>query len=260
VVIREDRKGKMAVTFLNIGQGNATLVESPTGTQVIIDGGPSRNLLKEISHVIPWYDRKVDMLIASHPDKDHYEGFISFLDKYSADVFMEPGVSDVSGEYKLLKEKILAKKIPVVLARKGEIIDIGGGAYIEILFPDRDVSGFETNTASIVAKIIYGDTSFIIQGDSPQDIEHYLFSLDKEILDSDVIEVGHHGSKTSSSAEYIEAVSPEYAVISAGKDNSYGHPNKETLDTLAKEKVHVLGTYNLGRITFISDGVEFIKN
>ncbi|MDQ5948977.1 MAG: hypothetical protein QG589_102 [Patescibacteria group bacterium] len=258
VVIREQRNGVLTVAFLDIGQGNATFIESPTGTQVIVDGGPNKNLMREISSVVPWYDRHIDMLIVSHPDKDHYEGFISLLDKYSVDVFMEPGISAISGEYNFLKQKIISNKIPVVLARRGEMIDIGGGAYIEILFPDRDVSGLETNNASIVSRLVYGDTSLIIQGDSPQTIENYLVALDKDILDSDVIEVGHHGSKTSSSEIYIEAVSPQYAIISVGKDNTYGHPNKETLDILNKNKVKILRTDELGRITFESNGKEFV--
>lgn len=258
VVVHEQRNGVLTVAFLDIGQGNATFIESPTGTQVIIDGGPNKNLMREVPSVIPWYDRNIDMLIVSHPDKDHYEGFISLLDRYSVDVFMEPGISDTSGEYNFLKQKIISNKIPVVLARRGQIIDIGGGAYIEILFPDRDVYGLETNNASIVSRLVYGNTSFLIQGDSPQTIENYLVALDKDILDSDVIEVGHHGSKTSSSEIYIEAVSPQYAIISVGKDNTYGHPNKEILDILNKDKVKVLRTDELGRITFQSDGKEFV--
>lgn len=258
VVVHEQRNGVLSVSFLDIGQGNATFIESPTGTQVIIDGGPNKNLMREVPSVIPWYDRNIDMLIVSHPDKDHYEGFISLLDRYSVDVFMEPGISDTSGEYNFLKQKIISNKIPVVLARRGQIIDIGGGAYIEILFPDRDVFGLETNNASIVSRLVYGDTSLIIQGDSPQVIENYLVGLDKDILDSDIIEVGHHGSKTSSSEMYIEAVSPQYAVISVGKDNTYGHPNKETLDVLNKNKVEILRTDELGRITFKSDGDDFV--
>lgn len=258
-VMSEDHKGIMTVSFLDIGQGNATLIESPTGIQVIIDGGPNKTLLREVSSVVPWYDRSIDMLIASHPDKDHYEGFISLLDKYKVDVFMEPGVKETSAEYNSLKQKISQKNIPTILARRGEVVDIGGGAYIEILFPDRDVSKFETNTASIVTKVVYGETSLIIQGDSPQSIEHYLVGLDKDILDSDMIEVGHHGSKTSSGEEYIKDVSPDYAIISVGKDNSYGHPNKETLDVLNSQKIKILRTDELGRIVFLSDGLEFIK-
>lgn len=100
----------------------------------------------------------------------------------------------------------------------------------------------------------------LLTGDSPLAIENYLMSVDSEILDSDILKLGHHGSKTSTSEKYLSAVSPEYAIISAGKGNSYGHPNKEVLDILTKEKVPSLGTYDLGNITFISDGMKFVRD
>ncbi len=259
VVLHEDRGNKLTVSFLNIGQGNATFIESPTGTQVIVDGGPNKTLTGEISAVMPWYDRHIDALIVSHPDKDHYEGFLPLLDKYSADVFVESGIQDVSSEFLSLKQKISDKKIPDVLARRGEVIDIGGGAYIQILFPDRDVSGLETNSGSIICRLVYGETSLILEGDAPQATEDYVLSLDGAGLKSDMIEVGHHGAKTSSAPDYLSAVSPQYAVISVGKDNSYGHPNQETLDTLGNVGAQILRTDQLGRITFVSDGKIFTK-
>jgi competence protein ComEC len=266
VAIHENRNGILTVAFLNIGQGNATFIESPTGTQVIVDGGPNKTLMREISSVIPWYDRHIDMLIVTHPDRDHYEGFISLLDKYSADAFMESGIKDVSEEFLTLKQKIFDKKTPDILAHRGQVIDIGGGAYIEILFPDRDVSGLETNNGSIICRVVYGDTSLLLEGDAPQIMENFVLTLGGSTmpttggsLKSNVIEVGHHGAKTSSSEEYIKDVAPEFAIISVGKDNTYGHPNKETLDTLNKFNVQILRTDQIGRIVFESDGKIFTK-
>ncbi len=258
VIIHENRNGILTVAFLNIGQGSATFIESPTGVQVIIDGGPNKTLMREISSVLPWYDKHIDMLIVTNPDKDHYEGFIPILDRFTVDVFMESGTITKVEAFAILKQKISKKKIPDIVARRGQVIDIGGGAYIEILFPDRDVSGLSSNKGSIVARLVYGDTSLLFQGDSPKAMENYLVSLGKEILDSDMIGVGHHGSKTSSGEEYIKAVSPKYAIISSGKGNSYGHPHQETLDTLNKNKVQILRTDEIGRITFQSDGKEFV--
>ena len=258
IVIRENRSGVLTVTFLNVGQGNATFIESPTGVQVIIDGGPNKILMREISAVKPWYDRHVDALIVTNPDRDHYEGFFGLLDKYSVDVFMESGIQDTSAEFKSLQQKLSNKKIPDILARRGQVIDIGGGAYIKILFPDRDVSGLASNNASIVARLVYGNTSLLLQGDSPQAMENYLASLDSADLKSDLIEVGHHGSRTSSSDIYIKAVSPKYAIISAETGNSYGHPHKETLEVLDKFGVQTLATCKMGRITFESDGKMFV--
>ena len=127
------------------------------------------------------------------------------------------------------------------------------------MFPDRDVSNFTTNDGSIVAKLIYGKTSILLEGDASQKIENYLLAFDKTELDSDILKTGHHGSRTSTAQAYVEAASPDYAIISSGIDNKYGHPHKETLETLAKFNVPVLRTDTDGRITFVSDGNNFIR-
>ena len=137
-------------------------------------------------------------------------------------------------------------------------MDLGDGAILQILFPDRDPSGMETNTSSIVARLVYGQNEFLFTGDSPQAIEKYLIALGG--LQSDVLKAGHHGSKTSSSAEFVSAVAPEYAVISVGKDNRYGHPNQETLDTFTNFGSQILCTDQSGRIIFKSDGVNLEQN
>ena len=131
-----------------------------------------------------------------------------------------------------------------------------GGAFLDILFPDRDVPGLETNTASIVAKLTYGATSFLFTGDSPKSIEGYLAALEGPGLDSDVLKVGHHGSKTSTSDELLGLVSPSYAVISAGAGNRYGHPHAAVLDALSRFGVERLGTYERGTIIFKSNGTD----
>ena len=127
---------------------------------------------------------------------------------------------------------------------------------LTILFPNQDVSRWETNDASIVAKLEYGESSFLLTGDSTKKAEYILMNLDKSVLDSDVLKVGHHGSKNSTSLAYAEVISPEYAVISAGKDNSYGHPHKEVLDRVKAEGAELVSTIESGTITFESDGVS----
>lgn len=258
IVINENRNGILTFAVLNIGQGDAIFIESPTGTQVIVDGGPARNLLREIPKVLPFYDRNIDMIIVTNPDKDHYEGFIPFLKKYSVDVVLEPGTNSTTETYSLFEKDIEERNIPKVIARRGQIIDLGAGVFIEILFPDRDISGLSSNDGSIVMKLVYGDTSILLQGDSTAKIEEYLVDLDKGELKNTILKVGHHGSRTSTMEKYVEVVSPQWAVISSGISNSYGHPHKETLDTLAKLDIPTLDTCNNGRIIFQSDGKEFI--
>ena len=253
-VATEDRQGQLKVSFLDIGQGDAIFIEAPNGNQVLIDGGSNKAVLKELGKVMPFYDRTIDAVIATHPDKDHIGGLIEVLKNYHADMVMEPGVSSDTGAYQELERVIKDKNLPKILARRGMSLNLGDGARLNILFPDRNTEGWETNTASIVAKLVYGNNSFLLTGDSPLAIEKYLSMIDGRYLKSDVLKAGHHGSRTSTSESFASLVSPEYAVISAGKNNKYGHPHKEVLDILEKTKSAVLKTYDKGTITFNSDG------
>lgn len=258
VVLHENRKGVLKFEVLDIGQGDSLFIESPTGTQVLVDGGPNNNLSKQIGKVIPWYDRHIDMLVITNPDADHYEGFIKLLDKYSVDVVLEPGTTNKYEAYGFLENKIKEKNIPKIIVRKGEVVDLGGGAYIQILFPDRDVSGLSSNDGSIVMKLVYGDTSVMLQGDSTAKIEEYLLNTQGGNLKSDILKAGHHGSRTSSSVGYVKAVSPKLVAASSGKNNDYGHPHKEVVDTMQKLNIPFLDTCNNGTIIFESDGKNFI--
>ena len=253
-VVAEDKGGKLTFAFLNIGQGDAIFIESPTGVQMMIDGGPGPIVLRELGKVMPFYDRTIDMLMVSNPDKDHMGGFIDVLDAFKVASVIEPGTMGASSEYKALGEKIEKEKAVRIIALRGQRIELGGGAYFEVLFPDRDVPGLATNDGSLVGRLVYGKTSVMCTGEAAQNIEGYLDSLDGKNLHSDVLKVGHHGSRTSTSQEFVGYVSPTYAVISSGTDNSYDHPHQETLDTLTQFGVQTLRTDLSGRIVMKSDG------
>lgn len=258
VVFKEQNSGVLTVAFLNVGQGDAIFIEAPNGNQVLIDGGPSKAILRELSKVMPFYDRSIDVILATHADQDHVGGLPDVLNKYKVNIFMETGVSGESSSYKELGTLVASyetlEKTKKILARRGMEVDLGGGAILQILFPDRDPSGMETNTSSIVARLVYGKNEFLLTGDSPQSIENYLVSLGG--LESDVLKAGHHGSKTSTGTAFVSAVSPEYVVISAGKNNRYGHPNQEVLDAITNFGAQILRTDLSGRIIFKSDGVN----
>lgn len=257
VILHEDRKGVLTFEVLNIGQGDALWIESPTGVQVIVDGGPDNTLMKEIPKVMPWYDRHIDMIVVTNPDKDHYEGFISLLKKYKVDAVLEPGTTSKTETYALLEKEISDKKIEKVVARRGQVIDLGGGAYLQVIFPDRDISGLSSNDGSLVMKLVYGETSVMLQGDSTVKIEDYLLTLGTTTLKSTILKAGHHGSRTSSVSEYVSAVAPKWIVISSGLRNDYGHPHKETLETMQKLGIPTYDTCNNGRLVFESDGKSF---
>lgn len=245
----------LTVSFLDIGQGDAIFIQSPTGIQMLVDGGPDASVLRELGSKMPFFDRSLDAIVETHPDKDHIAGLVDVFDRYAVKNFLEPGIPNDTSYSKALVAAV--KKEPGVrntLARRGMRLVLGGGAYADILFPDRDVSGVETNTGSVVMRVVYGSTSFLLTGDSPQSIEKYLSSIYGTALESDVLKPGHHGSRTSSAPEYIAAVHPSYAVFSRGCDNSYGHPHQEVIDLLAAAKIPTLDTCKDGTVTFHSDG------
>jgi len=249
---------RLSVSFLEVGQGDAIFIQGPTGTQILIDGGPDRSVLRELGKMMPWWDRTIDVVIATHPDADHISGLIDVLERYRVSYILESGVKNDTPQAESMLRAIANENAVYTLARRGQVIDLGEGAQLEILFPDRDVNDVETNTASIVARLVYGNTSFMFTGDSPQEIEKYLVVLDGASLLSTVLKAGHHGSKTSSSIEFVGFVDPEYAVFSRGCDNNYGHPHREIVEIFNRFDVQTFDTCTDGRITFTSDGVTIM--
>lgn len=250
----------LVVAFLDVGQGDAIYIEAPNGNQLLIDGGPNGAVLRELGRVMPFFDRSIDVVIETHPDADHIGGLSDVFSRFDISYFLEPGIQNDTIQTKELLSKVKEERgVTSVYARRGMLVDLGGGATLSILFPDRDVTTIETNTGSVVARLDYGDISVLLTGDSPTSIETYLVSLDARSLDSDLLKLGHHGSRTSSSKSFIEAVSPQIAIISAGKDNRYGHPHREVLDTLNELHISYLSTAEMGTIRFESNGVAFTK-
>ena len=252
------------VYFFDVGQGDSMFIDSPTHGRLLLDGGSNTRVLTELGKVLPFGDRRIDVLIESHPDKDHIGGLPEVVSRFNVGRFIEPGVESPSKVDDELRQRINLKNIPHMLARRGMTINFNDGVKLLIIFPNQDVSKWETNDASVVAKLVYGDKSFLLTGDSTKKSEKVILGLNKDILKSTVLKVGHHGSHTSTSFLYAQAVSPEYAVISAGKNNRYGHPHKETINTLEKLNAKILSTEDtpygvgLGTIEFETDG-NFLK-
>lgn len=257
---KDQGSGKLVVTFLNVGQGDAIFIQTPSGKQMLIDGGPDREVLRELGALMPWHDKSIDVIVATHPDADHVAGLIDVLQRFDVELIVEPGVKHDTPQAESMLKSVANEGAQELMARRGQVLNFGDGARLHILFPDRDVSGLETNTASIVARLEYGSTSVMLTGDSPEAIEKYLVSLGSAALDSDILKAGHHGSKTSTSEEFVRAVSPDHVIFSRGCDNTYGHPNKEVVARLASAAIPALDTCLDGRITFISDGVHFLRN
>ena len=241
--------------MLDVGQGDALFIESPTGIQILFDTGPNGKVLSELTHVMHFYDKSIDAIFITNPDLDHIGGLDDILKNYKVEKVFESGTQNDSKTYQNLKTEIKNQNIKEILAKKGMKLDIGGGVFIDILFPDRDVSTWDRNDGSIVAHLSYGDTSFMLMGDATKKAEKIILENNKkEDLRSVFLKTGHHGSRTSSSLEFIKTILPKYSLISVSEKNKYGHPHKETLDILSSINSKIFRTDESGTIVIKSDG------
>ena len=240
----------LQVSFLDVGQGDAILIEGPTGVNVLVDGGRDRSVLRELPKQLGFFDRSIDVVVATHPDADHISGLSDVLERYRVSYVIDPGITTDTSNFLRLESAIDAEHVERVLARSGQRLLLGGGAYADILYPDKDVSKGDTNDGSIIMGVVYGTTEFLLTGDAPSFVEDRL----RGALRSDVLKAGHHGSRTSTSATFLASVQPEVVIISAGKDNTYGHPHQDVLDRIATAGARVLSTIEEGTIEFESNG------
>jgi competence protein ComEC len=249
----------LRVVFFDVGQGDSIFIESPTGKQVLVDSGPDGTVLKRLGREMGYFDRSLDMVIATHEDKDHVGGLPDVFNQYQVGTFVRTENEGESSEARIVDELSKREGSEVIYARRGMTFDLGASTTLEILFPDRDPSMLESNTSSIVARLVYGESSFLLTGDSPDEIEEHLVYSDAKGLESDVLKLGHHGSRTSSSELFLRAVQPQYAIISAGKDNRYGHPHSDVVARLASLHITGLNTKDEGSIVFESNGENMIR-
>lgn len=243
---------KIKVDFFDVGQGSAIFLSAPGNNQILIDGGPSDAILTKLGENLPLFDRKIELLILTHPDADHLDGLIEVLKKYDVGAVLETGAEDGSANYLFWRELLEKKNVPVVYAYLGQEIKIDD-LEIKILAPAVKIaekSQKSANNSSVVGKIIFGENSFLFTGDAESAEEAQLI-LNNINLRSDILAIGHHGGKNSSGQDFLAAVSPGIAVIQVGKNNRYGHPAQETLARL--KSLEILRTDLSGDIEFECD-------
>ncbi|MES2225572.1 MAG: MBL fold metallo-hydrolase [Patescibacteria group bacterium] len=252
----------LRVSVLDIGQGDSILIQGPTGIQMLVDGGPDHSVLRQLPREMGLFDRSIDMLVETHPDKDHIAGLADVFDRYQVSYFMSPGIPNDTSPVRALEHAALSEpNLQTLIARRGMRVHLGGTAYADILFPDRDESTqTATNDGSIVMHVVYGTTSFMLTGDLPSKEEDYLVALDAGDgnLPSTVLKAGHHGSKYSTDDTWLASVHPSIVAISAGANNQYGHPNPETLERIRTEGAQIVSTIDRGTLHFVSDGTSVV--
>ncbi len=250
--------GKLHVAFLDVGQGDAVLITTPQGRQVLVDGGPSPTaLIAALGKEMPFWDRSIDLVVMTHADADHITGLVEVLDRYKVAGWLDNGRPDENPFFGECQTLLTKAHIAHHVVRAGDRIDLGHGLTLEVLHPPPDLltgTQADANNNSVVLRLAWDQASFLLTGDVEAEGERRLLESGLPLA-ATVLKVGHHGSGGSSTAEFLAAVRPEYAVISVGADNRFGHPQQAVLDRLASlGRVTVLRTDEHGTIEFITDG------
>lgn len=262
VVFDLTRPQFLEVNFFDVGQGDAIFIQTPKRHQILIDGGPNSKILEKLSKEMPFWDRTIDLVILTHPEKDHLFGLLEVLKKYKVENILWTGVVRKIPEYDQWQGLIKKEEAKIKIAKFSQKISCQNCEWkMEILYPFEILEGIEfenSNDTSIVSKLIFGENCFLFTGDITKSVEN-LFSLASELenIKCQFLKVAHHGSKTSTSENFLKIVSPQIAIISVGK-NEYGHPHKEVLETLEKYGIKILRTDRDGDIKIISDGEKLI--
>ncbi len=244
--------GKLQVHFFDVGQGDASLVITPDGKTVMIDAGPNSDQDRLLSYLEALKIKTIDYMIFTHPHEDHIGGGDAVIDQYSVGTVIMPDASSSSSTFEKLLLTIDKKNVPIELAAPGDtyqISDCSFTVYGPITIPDDDA-----NNASIILRLVWNNTSVLFSGDAESKEEAEVLLKYASKLKSDVYQVGHHGSSTSSSEAFLQAIDPDIAVISCAKDNEYGHPHKETINLLSSLGVKIYRTDLQGSILLLSDG------
>lgn len=246
----------LRVSFLDVGQGDAILLQSPDGHEALIDGGPDTVVLHRLAHELSFFDRSLDLVVATHPDADHIAGLVSVLKRYHVGSILETDNGKDTPVVTAFDAAVQNEGAPITRADVGQVLKIGNAVTLRVLSPAGDESSWESNTASIVIHVEYGSTSVMLTGDAPQEIENYLVDSHPSYLPSNILKLGHHGSKTSSSERWLDAVHPEYAVVSAGIGNRYGHPHQSVMQAVFSRNIKTSHTGTDGTVTFYLDGTK----
>ncbi|HMO78845.1 MAG TPA: MBL fold metallo-hydrolase [Candidatus Paceibacterota bacterium] len=313
--LTENSRQFLTVAFLDVGQGDAIFIEAPNGNQILIDSGQTSAAARQVSKILPFYDRQINLAIATHQDSDHIGGFPEIFKKYKIKKYATGSNRFGESLFEEIEKIIETQKINKLFLFAGDkiILDQKNNIYLDILWPPEEEQFSDTNDASVVANLIFENVSFVLTGDASKSIEEKIsiarfFEIKKTAQDlatnpaantitnpaqnleqnsgtistqnleqnfiekttpktlSEIIKqivilkVGHHGSKTSTSPIFLEKIKPQYAIISAGKDNKFGHPHAEVISNLENfsenhnQQLQILETAKMGTIIFKSDG------
>jgi competence protein ComEC len=259
-VFNVDAKPDLEVVFFDVGQGDATFIQSKDGTQILIDGGPTSLILSQLADYMPYYDRSLDIMVVSHMHADHITGLISVLDRYEVNRIIMSGALHTTPEAEKFMQLVEEKNVEKVIVDKPFKVKFADGAIFSFLHPQLSFEGLipkHQHDAMVVGELSYKDIDFLFMGDAESDLEDSLVRQGY-VNDIDVLKVSHQGSKNSSTNFFLNSAKPEYAIIPVGK-NKYGHPGQATLDRLANVGANLFRTDRDGAVEFWVKNGELIK-
>ncbi|HHY91424.1 MAG TPA: MBL fold metallo-hydrolase, partial [Clostridiales bacterium] len=246
----------LSVHFIDVGQGDCTLFVTPNGKTILIDAGEKSASDAIVNYIKGQGIRKIDVVIATHPHSDHIGGMEDVIRAFDIGQVYMPKVMHTTQTFENLLLALQEKGLKVKTAKAGVTIDIDPDVEAVMLAPHSEA--YENlNDYSAVLKVTYGNNSFLVTGDAEATSEKEMLASGDD-LSADVLKVAHHGSSTSTTDEFLDAVHPAHAVILLGKDNDYGHPHRETIEKLTKRGIPIYRTDELGNIVFASDGQEIL--
>lgn len=258
LLLAEWQRAPLEVYLLDIGQGDAILIRTPNRQNILIDGGPNRTVSYKVGEVLPFYERQIDLMVLTHPDADHLVGLVDILDRYTVKMVLVTGIDFRSAAYAAFLQRVAAERAVVLTAGVVTQIPLGDQINLEVLYPRDSLVGQQfkpVNDSSIVLRLEYGQTSFLLPGDAEEKVEQQLLASGQQVA-SDILKAGHHGSRTSSSEQFVLAVQPKQVVISVGAENKFGHPHPEVIDRFTRLGIPWLLTSQQGRILLTSDGQQ----
>ena len=247
--------GTLKVHFIDVGQGDSIFIELPSGNNILIDGGSSSSVSKVVSYLKNLGINRLNIVVGTHPHEDHIGGLIEVLNSFSVDNVIDSGVAHTSKTYQEYLNTILSKVINYIVPEVGDEFDLKLDTKMKIVGPLSPSEG-DLNNSSIVFKLIYKNVSFLFAGDAEAELENQILQRNLDIS-SDILKVGHHGSSSASSIEFLRKVNPDIAIISCGTGNRYGHPHDITLNNLSNLGITIHRTDESGNIIVESDGLTY---
>ena len=255
-----------SLSFLDVGQGDAILIQTPEYRNILIDAGPDGKVVEELSKKLNFFNQKIDLFIMTHPDLDHYAGILDIFQKYPVRAVMMTGVGLDNQLYETFLSELKTRDIPVIYPNSAKDLQISRNLYLDFLYPfeGQDLIGREPKnrndtSISLVIRDTAGQPLALLTGDAEEAEERDILLSGQDIT-APIFKLGHHGSKTASTEQFLAAAQPETVIVSAGIDNKFGHPHEETLERIKGLNIFSTTSGTISFLQYDSDTIPIISH